>query len=120
MEVSFPCTSACWTGTDRQPCPLGAAAPYLRAGSVRSDLLAVRSGHPPSDGVVTVFRLEQSLSCVSVVPHPDHDRREMLSLLMSVVTIVALGDSTTAGTPGYRSPIQSPPSGAGHVETQYA
>src|SRR5258708_1891627 len=44
----------------------------------------------------------------------------MLSLLMSVVTIVALGDSTTAGTPGYRSPIEAPPNGAGNVESQYA
>jgi len=39
---------------------------------------------------------------------------------MSVVTIVALGDSTTAGTPGYRSPIEAPPGGAGNVESQYA
>jgi len=37
-----------------------------------------------------------------------------------VVTIVALGDSTTAGTPGFRSPIESPPNGAGNVESQYA
>jgi lysophospholipase L1-like esterase len=43
----------------------------------------------------------------------------MLTLLMSVVTIVALGDSTTAGTPGYRSPVEAPPNGAGNVESQY-
>ena len=36
------------------------------------------------------------------------------------VTIVALGDSTTAGTPGFRSPIEAPPSGSGEVESQYA
>jgi lysophospholipase L1-like esterase len=36
-----------------------------------------------------------------------------------VVTIVALGDSTTAGTPGFRSPIEAPPDGAGDVESQY-
>ena len=34
--------------------------------------------------------------------------------------IVALGDSTTAGTPGFRSPIEAPPDGAGDVESQYA
>jgi acyl-CoA thioesterase I len=34
--------------------------------------------------------------------------------------IVALGDSTTAGTPGFRSPIEAPPSGSGDVESQYA
>jgi lysophospholipase L1-like esterase len=37
-----------------------------------------------------------------------------------VVTIVALGDSTTAGTPGFKSPIESPPNGNGNVESQYA
>jgi lysophospholipase L1-like esterase len=35
-------------------------------------------------------------------------------------TIVALGDSTTAGTPGFRSAIEAPPDGAGNVESQYA
>jgi lysophospholipase L1-like esterase len=34
--------------------------------------------------------------------------------------IVALGDSTTAGTPGFKSPIESPPHGAGNAESQYA
>lgn len=36
------------------------------------------------------------------------------------VTIVALGDSTTAGTPGFLSPIESPPAGDGDVTSQYA
>ncbi len=35
-------------------------------------------------------------------------------------TIVALGDSTTAGTPGFKSPLEAPPHGAGNVESQYA
>jgi lysophospholipase L1-like esterase len=35
-------------------------------------------------------------------------------------TIVALGDSTTAGTPGFQSPLEAPPDGAGNVESQYA
>jgi lysophospholipase L1-like esterase len=35
------------------------------------------------------------------------------------VTIVALGDSTTAGTPGFRSPLEAPPDGAGNPESQY-
>src|SRR5438067_3234116 len=39
---------------------------------------------------------------------------------MPRVTIVALGDSTTAGTPGYRSPVEAPPNGSGDVESQYA
>lgn len=37
-----------------------------------------------------------------------------------VITIVALGDSTTAGTPGFTSPLEAPPDGAGDVESQYA
>src|SRR5437773_9229515 len=43
----------------------------------------------------------------------------MLGILMTV-TIVALGDSTTAGTPAFKSPIEAPPDGAGNVESQYA
>jgi lysophospholipase L1-like esterase len=34
--------------------------------------------------------------------------------------IIALGDSTTAGTPGFLSPLESPPSGRGDTESQYA
>ena len=34
--------------------------------------------------------------------------------------IIALGDSTTAGTPGYRSPLEAPPDGEGDVTSQYA
>ena len=35
-------------------------------------------------------------------------------------TVVALGDSTTAGTPGFASPLEAPPDGRGDVESQYA
>lgn len=35
-------------------------------------------------------------------------------------TIVALGDSTTAGTPGFRSPLEAPPAGDGDATSQYA
>jgi lysophospholipase L1-like esterase len=34
--------------------------------------------------------------------------------------IVAMGDSTTAGTPGWKSPLEAPPDGAGDVTSQYA
>ena len=37
-----------------------------------------------------------------------------------MITIVALGDSTTAGTPAFKSPIEAPPNGSGNVESQYA
>src|SRR3989449_8799737 len=38
----------------------------------------------------------------------------------SRVTIVGLGDSTTAGTPAFRSPLEAPPDGEGDPESQYA
>ena len=39
---------------------------------------------------------------------------------MPLVRIVAIGDSTTAGTPGFKSPLETPPVGSGHAESQYA
>jgi lysophospholipase L1-like esterase len=36
------------------------------------------------------------------------------------VRIVAIGDSTTAGTPAFRSPREAPPRGDGNVTSQYA
>jgi len=36
------------------------------------------------------------------------------------VRIVAMGDSTTAGTPGFRSPAEAPPDGQGDRTSQYA
>jgi lysophospholipase L1-like esterase len=35
------------------------------------------------------------------------------------VRIVAMGDSTTAGTPAFRSPLEAPPAGLGDVKSQY-
>ena len=43
-----------------------------------------------------------------------------MMLMAALMTIVALGDSTTAGTPAFKSPIEAPPDGAGNVESQYA
>jgi lysophospholipase L1-like esterase len=37
-----------------------------------------------------------------------------------MIRIVALGDSTTAGTPGFASPLEAPPNGRGDVTSQYA
>jgi len=44
----------------------------------------------------------------------------MMNLVAALITIVAFGDSTTAGTPAYKSPIEAPPGGSGNVESQYA
>src|SRR5256885_16783559 len=41
-------------------------------------------------------------------------------LMAALITIVALGDSTTAGTPGFKSAIEAPPDGMGNIESQYA
>jgi lysophospholipase L1-like esterase len=38
----------------------------------------------------------------------------------SKVRIVAMGDSTTAGTPAFKSPREAPPSGSGDQTSQYA
>jgi acyl-CoA thioesterase I len=40
--------------------------------------------------------------------------------MAAIVTVIALGDSTTAGTPAFKSPIEAPPSGAGDVRSQWA
>ncbi len=39
---------------------------------------------------------------------------------MAAVVIVALGDSTTAGTPAFQSPVEAPPHGRGDEHSQYA
>jgi lysophospholipase L1-like esterase len=50
----------------------------------------------------------------------------LLSLLLAFppvmqrVRIVAMGDSTTAGTPAFLSPVEAPPSGRGDQTSQYA
>jgi lysophospholipase L1-like esterase len=40
--------------------------------------------------------------------------------MTATIRIVALGDSTTAGTPGFQSPIEAPPEGRGDVTSQFA
>ena len=37
----------------------------------------------------------------------------------SHLTILAIGDSTTAGSPGFLSPLESPPAGSGNEQSQY-
>ena len=53
-----------------------------------------------------------ALTCSALVAHAQHGS--------PMTVIVALGDSTTAGTPAFRSPIESPPTGAGDEHSQYA
>ncbi|HJR60097.1 MAG TPA: GDSL-type esterase/lipase family protein [Vicinamibacterales bacterium] len=40
--------------------------------------------------------------------------------MVKKITIVAMGDSTTAGTPGWKSRVEAPPGGAGDETSQYA
>jgi lysophospholipase L1-like esterase len=40
--------------------------------------------------------------------------------MASKVRIIAMGDSTTAGTPGWKSRVEAPPDGAGDQQSQYA
>ena len=44
----------------------------------------------------------------------------MINQHAGAVTIVALGDSTTAGTPGFHSPLEAPPNGRGDETSQYS
>lgn len=37
-----------------------------------------------------------------------------------IFTVLAMGDSTTAGTPDFYSPAESPPNGSGNEQSQYA
>jgi lysophospholipase L1-like esterase len=39
---------------------------------------------------------------------------------METIRIVAMGDSTTAGTPGFLSPVEAPPAGRGDEASQYS
>ena len=41
-------------------------------------------------------------------------------LMQNRIVIVAMGDSTTAGTPGFQSPVEAPPDGRGDETSQYA
>ncbi|MBI3840837.1 MAG: hypothetical protein HY297_02610 [Thaumarchaeota archaeon] len=48
------------------------------------------------------------------------DARQGSTRVANRVKIVGIGDSTTAGTPGFRSPLEAPPKGEGDVRSQYA
>ncbi len=59
----------------------------------------------------------------------DHQQVRLALLVAAIMTItaqsaklriVAMGDSTTAGTPAFRSPIEAPAAGRGDVTSQYA
>jgi len=41
-------------------------------------------------------------------------------MIQARIRIVAMGDSTTAGTPAFKSPRESPPKGSGDETSQYA
>ncbi len=70
----------------------------LRRGPpTRPDSLVRWKGPPPAPGDAIVEHMIQ--------PH---------------IRIVAMGDSTTAGTPAFKSPRESPPRGEGDVTSQYA
>ena len=56
----------------------------------------------------------------SVVPVQEARARESGQKPMDKkLTIVAMGDSTTAGTPGWKSPVEAPPAGSGDETSQY-
>jgi lysophospholipase L1-like esterase len=44
----------------------------------------------------------------------------LLTMTQQKAVVVAMGDSTTAGTPGFQSPVEAPPRGRGDEASQYA
>jgi lysophospholipase L1-like esterase len=76
----------------------------------------------PSRSDIARFALFAVL-CATPVGTLLHRDREPANPQMSStgrVRIAALGDSTTAGTPAFQSPLESPPAGRGDVTSQYA
>jgi lysophospholipase L1-like esterase len=61
------------------------------------------------DSLLIVFAL--CLLASAIVPTPS---------MPQPTRIIALGDSTTAGTPAFTSPLESPPVGSGDETSQYA
>jgi lysophospholipase L1-like esterase len=106
---------------------------------------ARRESNPLSRGMIlstllTLFVVPAAYSLFSRFEHPrtrKHPMQKLLLLALSMVAavlpvgnasasvgkslvIVGLGDSTTAGTPQFESPLESPPNGAGNPQSQYA
>jgi lysophospholipase L1-like esterase len=61
-------------------------------------------------GAIVVLAAAASVSMTSMIGAQNAPR----------LRIVAMGDSTTAGTPAFQSPVEAPPSGRGDVTSQYA
>lgn len=60
-------------------------------------------------GIVVAAALGSALACALVAGEE-----------MQKIRIVAMGDSTTAGTPGWKSRVEAPPLGSGDETSQYA
>jgi lysophospholipase L1-like esterase len=69
--------------------------------------------------MVAIQTAMASLMSPVLGPWPQGPLAQRLTPMSSTV-IVALGDSTTAGTPQFRSPLEAPPSGLGEIKSQYA
>jgi lysophospholipase L1-like esterase len=63
-----------------------------------------------------VFVATLSVVVISAAGRERDPRQEAAPM----IPIVALGDSTTAGTPAFRSPLESPPNGAGDEQSQFS
>jgi lysophospholipase L1-like esterase len=58
--------------------------------------------------------------CFSSLSTGDWRLATDINSMQKTLRIVALGDSTTAGTPGWKSPVEAPPAGAGDETSQFA
>src|SRR3954467_13209373 len=62
-----------------------------------------------------------AIAAVTMLPCAAVPEKPMTtSPAQSQIRIVAMGDSTTSGTPAFKSPREAPPNGSGDETSQYA
>jgi lysophospholipase L1-like esterase len=74
-------------------------------------VITLRRGDPSSPDIIDIPRSGSATGPRGAVADPNARQK---------IVIVAMGDSTTAGTPGWMSPREAPPKGRGDETSQYA
>ncbi len=74
-------------------------------------VVTLQRGDPSSRDIIDIPRSGSASNPRGAVPDPKSPQQ---------IVIVAMGDSTTAGTPGWMSPREAPPNGRGDETSQYA
>lgn len=125
--VSLAAASGAWTGrTDGNgdaPLPdLEHGAYSLRISAPGFSPSSLSADTPPRYRLTITMPLFRGPPEAATLFEPSPSTRVTQPEPMSEprIRIVAIGDSTTAGTPGYQSPREAPPRGAGDETSQYA